>query len=156
MTLPVGSAVEGFSTKDTIHNGTTGAISNGAMSVLGDVLAWTNTENAPLGKAVLVFQYPSGTITGDISLHVRPINIDGALDAPQPTTASKTGFAGTFGVAKTMPALTDVAHYCYVPFSAFSTKSAQEYEFYLFDATGAQITPGWRLYMTGSGLVAAV
>ncbi|MCP5010110.1 MAG: hypothetical protein GY942_09050 [Aestuariibacter sp.] len=155
MAIDTGSAIEKFGTKDAVDDGTTSAISDGAMSAAADISAWTNDDDAPIAKLILLFQYPSGTLRGNIDVHVRPINIDGTDDSPQPTTSNKVGYAGSFEIDPDMSATTDVPYVCYVPLTPFSTKSSQEYEFYLFNDSGVQVSANWDLDVVPSALGAA-
>ncbi len=155
MAIDTGSAIEKFGTLDPIDDGSTSAISDGAMSAHADITAWTNDDDAPIVKLIFLFQYPSGTLSGDIDVHVRPINIDGTNDSPQPTTSNKLGYAGSFDIDPGMAATTDVPYVCYVPLTPFSTKTSQEYEFYLFNDSGVPVSANWDLDAVSSALGAA-
>ena len=98
MAIGTDASIEVFGTPDPIDDTTTSAISDHAMAAAADIAALTNTDNAAQATIILLWQYPSGTITGKIDLHIRPINIDGTNDAPIPTATDKTGYVGTFDV----------------------------------------------------------
>lgn len=145
MAISTDALIEFWGATDAVDDTTTSAVSNGAMSVAADITAWTNDDDAPAAMLILLWQYPSGTIDGHINIHVRPINIDGTNDPPTPTTTDKLGYAGSFEIATAQSATTDTAYYAYVPLTLFSTKTSQEYEFYLFNASGVQMSANWDL-----------
>ena len=145
MAISTDAAIETFGTTDAVDDGSTSAITDGSMSVAADVTAWTNDDDAPTVKLILLWQYPSGTIAGGINVHVRPINVDGANDPPTPTATGQVGFAGSFEIATAQAATTDTAYYAIIPLTPFSTKASQEYEFYLYNNTGVTISANWDL-----------
>ena len=145
MAIGTGAAVEVFGTTDPVDDGTSLAVNNGAMSTSASISAWTNTDDAPLAQLILLWQYPSGTITGNIDIHVRPINVDGTNDTPVPTATDKVGYAGTFQIATALAATTDQAQMQIISLIPFQMKTSQEYEFYLFNDSGVQISANWDL-----------
>ena len=145
MAIGTDAAIEVFGTTDAVDDGTTSTINNAAMSAAADITAWTNDDDAPTAMLVLRWQFTTGTITGKINIHVRPINIDGTDDPPQPTTTDKLGFAGSFDIASGQTVDVDTPYTQVVSLMSFSTKTSQEYEFYLFNNTGVQILANWDL-----------
>ncbi len=145
MAIETNDVIEKFGTKDALDDTTTSAVSDGAMSASADITAWTNDDDAPFAKLILLWQYASGTIDGDISIHIRPINVDGTNDTPQPTTSNKIGHCGLFEIDTGQTAATDTAYVAYVPLTPFATKTSQEYEFYLFNASGVGMSANWDL-----------
>lgn len=143
MPITTDGSIEEFGTRDAVDDGTTSAISNGAMSAAADVAAWTNDDDAAQVQLVLLWQYPSGTISGNIDIHCRPINIDGTVDSPQPTTGNRIGYVGSFEIDSGQAAATDVAYTAVISLVPFSTKSSQEYEFYIFNDTGVTVSANW-------------
>ena len=145
MAITTDGTIEEYGTRDAVDDTTTSAVSDGAMSAAADITAWTNTDDAAFAQLVLLWQYPSGTITGNINIHVRPINVDGTNDTPQPTTTDQIGFAGSFNIATGQSATTDTAYTKLISLAPFATKSQQEYEFYLFNDSGVQMSANWDL-----------
>ena len=145
MTISTGAFIEFWGTTDAVDDGSASAVSNGAMSVAADISAWTNDDDTPTVMLVLLWQYPSGTIDGYINIHVRPINVDGTNDPPTPTTTDQVGYAGSFEIATAQAATTDTVYTTMISLAGFSTKSSQEYEFYLFNDSGVQISANWDL-----------
>jgi len=145
MAISTDAAVEFFGTTDAVDDGSTSAVNDNAMSAAADISAWTNDDDALGVMLILRWQYPSGTIDGDISIHVRPINVDGTDDPPVPTTTDPKGFGGSFEISTGQSATTDTVYPLYVPLRTFSTKTSQEYEFYLQNQSGVQMSANWDL-----------
>ncbi len=145
MTISTDSTIEFFGTTDAVDDTSTSAVNDGAFSVAADISAWTNDDDAPGAMLILRWQYPSGTIDGDIAVHVRPINIDGTDDPPAPTTSDPRGSAGGFEISTGQSTTTDTVYEAYVPFRTFATKTSQEYEFYLYNQSGVQMSANWDL-----------
>lgn len=146
MAIGTGDAILKYGTPDVVTaGGGTSAVSSGAYSASGDAVAWTNDDDADMASAVLVFQYPSGTITtGGVQLLCRLLNIDGTTDEP-PLSANWQGhYLGDFKTGTGMSATTNYALAC-GPFPLPSTKSSQEMEFYVRDSCGVTMTAGWTL-----------
>lgn len=148
MALTADSTIEEFGTKDPVDDGTTSAVSDGAMSASADISAWTNTDDVASVMLTLLWQYASGTIDGSINIHVRPINVDGTNDTPQPTTTDQLGYVGSFNIATAQAATTDTAYTKIITLVPFATKTSQEYEFYLFNDSGVAISANWDLDVT--------
>lgn len=145
MAIGTDAAIEVFGTTDALDDASTSSISDGAMSVAADITPWTNDDDAPLAQLVLLWQYPSGTIDGHINIHVRPINIDGTNDPPAPTASNQLGYAGSFQISPAQTATTDTVYTQIVSLQPFSTKTSQEYEFYLFNDAGVTVSANWDL-----------
>ena len=145
MAVGADSAVEFFGTLDAVDDTSTSAVSDGAMSAAADITAWTNDDDAPYAKLILLWQYASGTIDGHINIHIRPINVDGTNDTPQPTASNQIGFCGRFEIDTGQSATTDTAYVAYVPLTPYSVKSSQEYEFYLYNDSGVGMSANWDL-----------
>ena len=145
MTIDTDAVIDFVGTLDAVDDGSTSAINDAAMSVAADIAAWANDDDAPFAKLILNWQHPSGTIDGHINIHVRPINVDGTNDTPVPTVTDQIGFGGFFEIDTAKAATTDHPYVAYVPLTYFSTKTSQEYEFYLFNDSGVQISANWDL-----------
>lgn len=148
MTIGADSTIAFHGTTDAVDDGTTGSVADGVMSLATDISAWTNDDDALLAQAVLTWQYATGTPDGNISLHIRPINIDGTSDPDIPTATDPIGFVGNFEVSSAMAAATDVPHMVSVPLLNFMMKTSQEYEFYIYNQSGVLIAANWDLDIT--------
>lgn len=145
MAIGTNAAVPFFGTTDALDDTTTAAINNDASSVAADITAWTNTDDAPAAQAILRWQYPSGTLDGDIDLCIRPLNVDGTTDTPVPTFADPVGYVGTFWVDTSLAVTTDSVLMRSFNLLPWTMKTSQEFEFYLINRCGAQITANWDL-----------
>ena len=151
MAIGTNAAVWFFGTEDTVDDGSTQAISNAAFSV--DVATWTNDDDAPSASFVLMFQFPSGTITtGGIHLYARLLNTNGTTDAPVPSANYLSKYLGSFATGVTqMAATTDYALQT-GPVDLPMMKTSQEYEFYLQNSCGVTMSAGWTLKITPMAL----
>lgn len=145
MAIGTDAAIEVFGTTDPFDDTTTSAITDGNMCADADIAAWTNTDDAPFLKLILRFQYPSGTVDGNVDIHVRPINVDGTDDPPVPTTTNPTGYAGLFEISPGISATTDYPFVALISLQSFSTKTSQEYEIRIKNNTGVTISANWDL-----------
>ena len=134
-----------FGTLDAVDDGSTSAVANGAMAAAADITAWTNDDDAPGANLILRWQYPSGTISGNIEIYARPINIDGTDDQPQPDAAYKHAYVGKFVIDPNQVAATDTVYNAYVSLWHLSMKTSQEFEFYPFNASGVSMSANWDL-----------
>jgi len=151
MTIATNDAIRKFGTQTTVSaGGGTSAVAAtaGTYSAAADAATFTNTDDVPLAAFVLTMQYPSGTITtGGIQLQARLLNIDSTGDNPA-VTANWIGHnLGSFTTGTGMSAATDYS-LDIGPVELPTTKSGQEYEFYLVNNCGVQITAGWTLKIT--------
>lgn len=145
MAIGTNDAILKFGTTDAVDDTTTSAVNDAAMSAAADVTAWTNDDDAPSAKLVLRWQYPSGTIDGDIEVYARPINIDGTDDQPQPDATYKHAYVGKFVIDTGQAATTDTVYVTYISLWHLAMKTSQEYEFYLYNDSGVQMSANWDL-----------
>ena len=151
--MPIGTnaAVWFFGTEDTVDDGSTQAISNAAFSV--DVATWTNDDDAPQASFVLMFQFPSGTITtGGIHLYARLLNTNGTTDAPVPSANYLSQYLGSFATGVTQMAATTNYALELGPVDLPMMKTSQEYQFYLQNSCGVTMSAGWTLKITPMAL----
>ena len=148
MPIGTGDLIDKFGTQDTITTGTPGAIATGAFSVSGDVDAWTNDDDAPLGVFSLSCQW--ATVTGvankRIAIYARVMDIDGTNDPVAPSTNRKWNPIGAFFVYA--PAITTTYYFDAGIVRLPNAKADQVYEFYLENLTGQTISSGWTLKVT--------
>lgn len=151
MAIATNDLIWKFGTEDvaTAGGGTSAVASTaGTYSATADAAAWTNDDDAPFAAFVLTFQYPSGTITtGGIQLMVRLLNNDGTTDEPALSANWIGNFLGSFRTGTGMSATTNYAVQL-GPVRLPTKKSSQEYEFYIVNNCGVQITAGWTLKVT--------
>ena len=145
MAISTNDVVLKFGTLDAVDDGTTSAVNDAAMSAAADITAWTNDDDAPGAALILRWQYPSGTIDGNIEIYARPINIDGTDDQPQPDSTYKHAYVGQFTIDTAQAATTDTVYQIYVDLSHLTVKTSQEFEFYLYNDSGVQMSANWDL-----------
>lgn len=151
MTIGANDSVDKFGTQDTVTaGGGTSAVAAAAFSASGDVVSggWTNDDDAPEAAFVLATAAGQSAWTaGDtIQLYARPMNIDGANDAPQTDSNFRQIPIGAF----VMDAASGAQ---YVPLAggrAFLPNhySSQVYEFYLRNTGSVSLAAGWTIKVT--------
>ena len=134
-----------FGTLDAVDDGSTSAITDGAVSAQADITAWTNDDDVENAALILRWQYTTGTIDGDIFIIARPINIDGTDDAPQPDSTYKGIRLGRFEIDPSQATSTDTVYMSFISLLPVTMKSSQEIEFYLWNETGVTIAANWDL-----------
>jgi len=151
MAIDTNAAVWFFGTEDTVDDGSTQAITTTSFSV--DQATWTNDDDAPSASFVLMFQYPSGTITtGGIHLYARLLNTNGTVDAPVPSANYLSKYLGSFATGPTQMAATTNYALQTGPVDLPMMKTSQEYEFYLQNSCGVTMSAGWTLKITPMAL----
>lgn len=148
MAIGTNDAIIKFGTLDAVDDTTTSAITDGSMSVAADVTAWTNDDDAPGAILRLRWQYPSGTIDGNIKIYARPMNIDGTDDAPIPDAAYKQIYRGEFQIDTGQAATTDTVYLKYIDLYDIAQVTSQVYEIYIFNDTGVSVSANWDLDIT--------
>ncbi len=144
MAIATNDLIAKFGSLTSIDDGSTSSIASAAFSVAADISAWTNSDDVPYARFILMCQWATVTNVANraIIIHARPINIDSTNDAVAPS-ASRLMPIGQFNV---YAAATGTDYYfesslCELPL----LKSAQEIEFYLENLTGQTISANWTL-----------
>jgi len=149
MTIDVGAAIDVFGITDTIDS-TAAAVVDGAFSAgITDIAAWTNDDDAPMGRFQLTFQYSTGTLgsSAQVPLYARLLNIDGSTgDAPVPDASYPYEYLGSFRVDPNLAVSTDDNYWLDAPLP--NGKTSQEYEFYIRNMTGVDFVAGWKFRVT--------
>ena len=111
---------------------------------------WTNSDDAPLGAALMVAQWATATsIAGKvINLYGRLHNIQSTNDEAAPSATNTVVFLGSF-MAPASTATTDF----YMPLvlghmNLPNFYTSQVWEFYIENRTGQTISANWSLYVT--------
>jgi hypothetical protein len=149
MAISTNDLIDKFGTQDRVDDTSTSAIASGAFSVAADVSTWTNDDDAPEAVFALKCQWATVTNVANkvVNLYAKPLNIQGANDPVDPSTNRKGTLIGKFTV---YAASTGTDYWfnsddiCPLP----NYQSSQDYEFYLENLTGQQISAGWELYIT--------
>jgi hypothetical protein len=149
MSIGTNDLVDKFGTQDQVDDGSTSAIASAAMSVAADAATWTNDDDAPEAVFALKCQWATVTNVANkvVNLYAKPLNIQSTNDPVDPSTSRKATLIGKF----TVYAASTGTDYWFnsddvCPLPNFHT--SQEYEFYIENLTGQQISAGWALYIT--------
>ena len=143
MTIATGSAIEFFGTQTTV-TGTTATVADGAFSVTGDIVQFTNTDDAPQASVVAMLDWAvAPDANSSVNLYVRSMNIDSTNDQDVPDANYQNVYVGSFPI-------NDVITNQYIPIdiSLPNTVSQQVYEFYIENQTGQTIQASWTLKVT--------
>lgn len=144
MAIGTNVAVPFYGTLDPLDDTTTATVADNAASVANDVAPWTNSDDAPAAIVILRWQYATGTINGDIDLHIQPQGIDGT-DTPIPTFGNPMGYVGTFDVDASVGTATDQVNIRSINLLPWMTKTSQVFEFFLINRSGVIIAADWDL-----------
>lgn len=147
MAIDQNTTIETFGTQTTLTTGTPALIASGGFSVAGDVTAYTLSDDTPEAVLQVTFTY-TGTMNSNpsIVLHMRKLNVDGSINAPVPSSDYNGERVGVAAVDRNVAASTNqtVTKRVRLP----NAKSGQEYEFYLQNSIGDQISAGWEAKIT--------
>lgn len=147
MAIGTNDAIDKFGTLSNLAS-SSAAVVDAAFSVAGDLVTFTNTNDAKEAVAVLTWQYPSGTLDAGatVSLHARRLDWTGTTDEEVPSTDYSGAYIGSFSLDDGLAVTTD--SYSVIRIPLLNSKSAQEYEFYIQNNSGVQITAGWTIDIT--------
>ncbi len=143
MAISTDAAVEFFGTQDSLDD-TSAAVVNGDFSVTGDVLEWTNDDDAPMAAIILEGTYSSAPdANSSVNLFARPMNIVSTSNSDVPDANFGHIYVGTFP-------LNDVtsAQFIAIDIRLPNTKTSQPYIFYIENNGGQTISAGWDLHIT--------
>ena len=149
MAITTNDFIYKFGTQDSVDDGSTSTVANDAFSVLADITAWTNTDDAPFASFVLKCQFDTAMPTvGAIDLFARLLNVDTTNEPNAPDANYPFELIGTFPIDFGVAADTDfytTINNAVLP----AQKSQQEYEFYIRNrGTGQTIGINWTLKVT--------
>ena len=147
MAIGTDAGIEFFGTKDVLGT-TTSAVTDGSFSAgTGDLVAWTNDDDAP--EAAFALEFTTAT-TGDANssllLHARLMNVGsaGTEDEEVPDANFTQHFLGFFSHNNPSTGAQTAALRAVLP----NTVTSQVYEFYVENLTGQTISAGWELSVT--------
>lgn len=118
------------------------AITNAQISQANDASYSVVSDGGSYPDALFVLRVQFSTVTGienrTISLHARPLNIDGTNHAPAPTATFIEKFLGSFVLSSgTDQYLSLVVH-----------DLPKEADYYLINNSGQTVSAGWTLKVT--------
>ena len=144
MTIGTGDRVDKFGTLDDLDS-TSAAVADGQYSVAGDIAAWTNDDDASRANVALTWQYDTVTLAAGAyaELHARRINYTGTTDEEVPSDDYRGALVGRFRLDDGLATITNSVSMTSIDLDNF--KTSQEYEFYIKNAAGVQISAGWKI-----------
>lgn len=146
MAIGTDAAVEFYGTQVTLGTSTS-AVTDGSFSDgTNDLIAFTNSDDAPQGDFVLAF---TTATTGDagsvINLYAVLIDIDGSTgDTEVPDSNFLNIYLGSFPHNNPSTSAQIARLRATLP----NAKSGQVYNFYIENQTGQTISAGWELQAT--------
>jgi hypothetical protein len=143
MTITTDDFIAKYGTQDALDD-TSAAVANNAISLAGDLLAWTNDDDAPFVSFVFEGDF-AATVDEDgfIELHAQQLNIVSTNDEEVPTTTYSGGYLGSFP-------LKDVATAQFKTLELYltSVKTSAEWQFFIINRSGQSLDAGWDLHPT--------
>jgi len=98
MTISTDAAIEFFGTQTTV-TGTTATVADGAYSVTGSIVSFTNTDDAPQASVVAMLDWSvAPTANTSVNLYVRLIDIDSTNDQDVPDANFQHVYVGSFPI----------------------------------------------------------
>lgn len=151
MVIGTNAAIIFLGTQDEVTSGTPATIASDAYGKAdqGGTVAWTNSDDAPLGAAVLKCQFDTAFPTvGDIGLYAHLLNIQLTNDSGAPDANYPETFVGAFSIDFGVVADTDF--YTHIPlFQMPLIGASQAIDWYLHNnATGQTLGVSWQLWIT--------
>lgn len=143
MAIGTDAIIEFFGTQDALDS-TTAQVVNNAFSIAGDVVQWTNDDDAPEASVVLEADFAAAPdVASVIHLHARLMNIVSTNDADVPDANNQNVYLGSFP-------MNDVTTVQWIPIRVVlpNNISSQVYEMYVENKTGQTLPAGWDLHVT--------
>lgn len=143
MAIGTDAAIEFFGTQDSLDD-TSGTVADGAFSVAGDLLAWTNDDDAPTASVVLEATIAVTPDTNSsVSLFAQLLNIQSTNDQLVPTANFQHVFLGSFPIkdvtaAQFIPIVIDLPN----------NATSQIYQFFIRNNSGQTISAAWDIHIT--------
>lgn len=149
MAIDTDSTIDFFGTEDEVTVASPAAVNADAFSVTGDVVDWTNDDDAPFAMFKLKLTaagLSAAPVAGEVvNLYCRHLNVETAEDTPLPDANYTRTYLGTF--------VADAADIDQVhvigPTRLPNYKTSQEYEFFIENKLTPNIgASGWELWVT--------
>lgn len=143
MAIGTDAFIEFFGTQDSLDD-TSGSVADGAFSVAGDLLTWTNDDDAPFAAIVFEGDFAAAVDANSVvELYAQMLNVVSTSDEEIPDANNLSGFLGTFG-------LNDVATAMFkqIVVKLPNGKTSAEYQFFIRNASGQSLDAGWDLHPT--------
>ena len=148
MAIAANSAIIFYGTQDDLDS-TSGAVTDGSFSVAGDLVQWTNDDDAPMASFTLFADWDT---TGPdpnsvINLYARAIDTFSTNPGEIPDANHRHIYIGNFPMNDVL-----TNQYILMPPVALpnweTDGTGSVYEFYIENQTGATLKAGWIIYVT--------
>ena len=147
MAIGADSLIHYFGVQDSLGN-TPGAVANNSFSVVADLNAWTNDDDAILASAVLECAFSiAPDANSSISLFAALNAIQTTNDQLSPSANFEHVYIGSFPVKDVT-----VAQFIPIDIALPNTKTSQIYQFYIRNNTGQTVSASWDLHITPKAL----
>lgn len=143
MAIGTDSAIEFFGTQDSLDS-SSAAVTSTSFSVAGDLIDWTNDDDAPQASVVLEATFPvAPDANSSVALFGRLADIQSTNDQDDPTANYQHVFLGSFPVK-------DVTSAQFIPIviSLPNNATSQIYRFFIQNNAGQTISAGWDIHVT--------
>lgn len=145
MPFEINDSIDKFSAQTALDD-TSGSVADDAYSVTGDLIEWTNTDDAPLATIILLATIPiaPSSLRQTINLYAQLLDIDGTDDALVPSDSFQQIPLGSFPV-DTITTAQIIPLQIALP----NAETSQKYKFFIKNITGQTISAGWDLKIRG-------
>lgn len=143
MAITTDAGVDFFGTQDSLDN-TSASVASAAFSVVGDLVAWTNDDDAKTASVVLEATFSvAPDANSSVALFGQLNNIQSTNDQLAPTANFQHVYLGSFPVK-------DVTTAQFIPIviSLPNNNTSQEYNFFIQNNAGQTISSGWDIHIT--------
>ena len=143
MTIGTDSAVDFFGTQDSLDS-SSASVADAAFSVVGDLVAWVNDDDAPQASIVLEATFGSAPDTNSsVALFAQLNNVQSTKDQLAPTANYQHTYIGSFPVKNVTS-----AQFITIPASLPNNGTSQSYNFFIQNNAGQTISAGWDIHIT--------
>ena len=143
MAIGTNAGIDFFGTADNLDSSTS-AVSSAAWSVVADMPAWTNDDDA--GGAAITVEGTLGAAVAagkSIDLYVRKIN---TIDTTDDDSAINDEFPHQY--IGSFPMDEDTAQRYTLMIALPNYKTSSEFEFYIYNGSGQSLSSGWKMLIT--------
>ena len=148
MAITTGAAVEEFGTQTTVI--TTGStVNTDSPSLIGDATSFTNTANAVSANFVFTGSFGvAPDVDGTIDLYAQLLDVDGTNDTVIPSASYENIYLGLFPLQSDASGSQTLSLVTGLP----NAKSSQEYNFFIINRAGQNLTSGATVKITDTAI----
>lgn len=145
MAISTDAAIHFFGTADDLDS-TAASVADGAISVVGDLAAWTNDDDASSASVVFEGAFTTGPDVGSfIQLVARLMDIEGTNEATAPLADYQHTWLGAFPLDNVGSSTTQRIP---IDIDLPNHHTSQIYNFYIVNNSGQSLDSGWTLHIT--------